>query len=119
MTFSRWKKLLEEPAGIGQVRTEVSMIDGVTFSLRVEVEELVAKTFGGKPKARLTERKIVTGNIQIPEGQGLMPERERSSAPFTLILNDGRELDFEIVERHSASAGYIIRGIADIRERQE
>jgi hypothetical protein len=119
VTFSRWKKLLEEPKGTGQVRTEDETVDGVSFSLRVEAEELVAKTFAGKPKARLIERKTVTGRIQIPEGSALVLKHGESSGPLTLVLNDGRELDFEIVERHSRSAEYIIKGIADIRRRPE
>lgn len=121
MTFSRWKKLLEEPEGTGQVRTEDETIDGVSFSLRVEAEELVAKTFAGKPKARLLETKSVTGRIQIPDGSEslLLPKQGKSSRPLTLVLDDGRELDFEIVERHSRSAEYIVRGIADIRRRPE
>lgn len=116
MTFSRWRKVIESPKGVGHVSLDNKPIAKVGYSLSVELEDLVAKTFGGKPKAYLKQTKFITGKISIMQGDiehdiGV----HDSSAQPTLLLEDERELDFRIVEPEPGGSEYEIQGIGDFR----
>jgi len=82
----------------------------------VELEEIIAKTFGGKPKARLGENKHITGRISISDGNIAIGEgTEDASDTLTLLMEDGREVDFYIVEHDQEGSEHLIRGKGDFR----
>jgi hypothetical protein len=116
MTFSRWRKVIESPDGVGRVSLDNKAIAEVGYSLSVELEDLVAKTFGGKPKAYLKQTKFITGNISVIQGNiehDIIAQGP--SAQLTLLLEDRRELDFRIVEPEPGGSEYEIQGIGDFR----
>ena len=116
MTLSRWRKPIETPYGAGQVSREGIVVATVNYALSVEVEELVAKTFGGQPKARLSERTVITGTVSVTDGDlGNDPDTGAASDVLTLLLEDGRALDFELAGPDSGDRVYSIRGTGDIR----
>jgi hypothetical protein len=116
MTLSRWRKVVETPEGLGQVSRGGTVVAAVRYALRVEVEELVAKTFGGHPKAQLGQRTLVTGRISISEGDPGHPAVGVTPAEtMTLLLEDGRALDFSIIDADAGSGEYVIEGSGDFR----
>ncbi len=95
MTFHRWDTVDETVQGGGQVRHKDKVIANATYNLRVQTEEITARSFS-KNETRFT-RKTVTGEVCLLDG-ALLPDDD-TGAPggsFTLVLDDGREVDFRV-----------------------
>lgn len=93
MTLHRWDKVDETAQGVGQVSQKGAVIANASYNLGIETEEVTARSFVMN-EARFA-RKTVTGEISLLDG-ALLPGDD-SAAPagrFTLILDDGREVDF-------------------------
>ena len=89
-------KTIETPEGIGQVLKEGKLVAKVNYNLSVEMLEIYAKSFGIPKETRL-ERKSVTGKISVLDGNiPLADSAAGVSGPFTLVLQDGRKVDFYI-----------------------
>ncbi len=120
MTLSRWRKVVETPEGTGQVSTENRVVAAVSYALRVEVEELVAKSFAGEPKSILRQDKFITGTMSVSDGDvNLGQSAEAAPSSLTLLLEDGRAVAFEVVHPDSGDGEYVIRGIGDFRQAQQ
>ncbi|MEE8469977.1 MAG: hypothetical protein V3S51_01465 [Dehalococcoidia bacterium] len=101
------------------MRFEGKAIAKVGYSLHVELEDLVAKTFNGRPKALLRQTKFITGRISVSEGDfGLGIAVQDSPDALTLLMDDGRELDFHIVDPALNGSEYLIQGSGDFRQIQ-
>lgn len=103
MTLSRGDKLVENLTGTGQIRRKGEIIAKASYRLYVEVEEITARSFG-KNEARF-HRRSVSGEISLLDGATLPGNDLTSpSGSFTLVLEDGREVDFRvescIIESH-------------------
>ena len=92
----RDRKLIEAPEGIGQVLKEGKVVAKVSYTLFVEMLETGAKSFGIPKETRL-KHKSVTGKISVLDGTiPLADSAAGVSGPFTLVLQDGRKVDFYI-----------------------
>ena len=95
----RDRKVIEAPEGIGQVLQEGKVIAKVSYTLFVEMLEIGAKSFGIPKETRL-KHKSVTGKISILDGSITLADSAAGlSGPFTLVLQDRREVDFFIDSR--------------------
>jgi hypothetical protein len=95
MTFHRWDTVDETTQGVGQVRQKGKVIADATYNLRIESEEITARSFSMN-ETRFT-RKTVTGEVCLLDGT-LLPD-DHTAVPggsFTLVLDDGREVDFRV-----------------------
>lgn len=120
MTLSRWRKVVETPEGTGRVTRGDDLVAKVAYALSVEQEELVARSFSGAPKAVLGQTRHVTGKISVSDGDlGPVQTTEASSGALTLLLEDGRALDFVVVDSDSGDSGYLIRGTEDLRQAEQ
>ena len=114
MTFSRWSKVLETPEGIGKVFHQAEVISNVKYNLRVEEEDLVAKSFNMKVITPLNTITKITGTISAINGDMAQYIGTKDN-PSTLTLNleDGRELDFSVIDPNPADGKYLIKGIGE------
>ncbi len=95
MTLHRGDKVVETPKGIGQVCRKGETIAQVNYSLRVETEEIIARSFG-RNEAHFS-RKSVTGEISLLDGAMLPGDNPTApSGSFTLVMEDGREVYFYV-----------------------
>jgi len=115
LTFSRWRKPVESLEGNGSVRVRGEVAAMVRYRLNVEVEDLVAKDFSGDPKALIKQMQVVSGTIALLEGTIDPPAADRVDASLTLLLEDGRELDFHIVRWEARDGEYLIQGDSELR----
>ena len=117
MTFSRWTSVIETPEGIGKVLKETESVADVKYALSVEVEELIVKTFRMQPKGLLEATNKITGKISATTGDiGSIAESSDASSLFTLLLADGREIDFSFVESEPVDGEYLIQCVSDFRQ---
>lgn len=117
MTLSRWSRVVETAEGTGEVRRDGERVAEVSYSLRVEIKEVVAKTFGGIPKARWGQERSINGNISVSGGDICTGDHSMaSSGLLTLVMDDGRELAFHVVEHDPVRGEYLIRGSGDFRQ---
>lgn len=95
MTLSRGDKLVENLTGTGQIRRKGEIIAQAGYRLYVEVEEITARSFG-QNEARF-HRRSVSGEITLLDG-AMLPGNDPAtpSGSFTLVLEDGREVDFRV-----------------------
>ena len=93
MTLSRGDKTIENLTGTGKVRRKGEVVARASYSLYVEVEEITARSFGTN-EARF-HRRSVSGEITLLDG-AMLPGDDPAvpSDSFTLVLEDGREVDF-------------------------
>jgi hypothetical protein len=57
----------------------------------------------------------VSGIIALLEGTIDPPAADRVDASLTLLLEDGRELDFRLVNREARDGEYLIQGDGEMR----
>ncbi len=113
MTFSRWKRLLESPEGTGGLLVDGRPAARVRYSLRIEVEDLVAKTFSGEPKALIRQIQTVSGRIGVTDGDADLPiEPDSQEHAVSLTLEDGRSIDIALVDFDPSNGEYIVRAEA-------
>jgi len=95
MTLHRWGKVEETAQGVGQVRRKGTVIASATYDLTIETEKITARSF-------LTDegsfvRKTAAGGISLLDGAVLPGDEHGNPAgSFTLVLDDGREVDFRV-----------------------
>lgn len=95
MTLSRGDKIVENLTGTGQVRGKGKVIAKAEYSLYIEAEEITARSFGTN-EARF-HRRSVSGETTILDGAMLPGDDPTApSGSFTLVLEDGREVDFRV-----------------------
>ncbi len=95
MTLHRGDKIVEILKGTGHVRRRGEAIARVSYNLCVEAEEITARSFG-ENEAHFS-RKSVTGEISLLDGDTLPGDNPADpSGSFTLVLEDGREVDFYV-----------------------
>ncbi len=117
MTFSHWTRVVETPEGNGKVLREAEAIADVKYSLNVEVEELIVKSFSMKPKGKVNETNKITGKISATNGDlSSIAKSSDASTQFTLSLADGREIDFSFVESEPVDGAYLIQCAEDFRQ---
>ncbi len=89
-------KVIETPQGVGHVLQEGRKVARVSYSLFVEMQVVGTKSFG-LPIEKHLQRKSVRGKISILDGHIPLPVNPSSvSGPFTLVLQDGRKVDFYV-----------------------
>jgi hypothetical protein len=89
-------KVVETPQGVGHVLQEGREVAKVSYSLFVEMQVVGTKSFG-IPVEKHLQRKSVRGKISILDGYIPLAANPSSvSGPFTLVLQDGRKVDFYI-----------------------
>jgi len=117
MTFSRWSRLIETLEGAGKVIHSDKAVADVKYSLRVEEEDLVAKSFNMKVITPLNTITKISGNITTVKGD-IAPYIGTRDNPAILTLNleDGRELDFSVVDSSPIDGNYLIKGIGEFTE---
>jgi hypothetical protein len=95
MTFHRWDTVNETAQGVGQVRRKDKVIADATYDIRVETEEITARSFSMN-EARFM-RRTVTGEVCLLDGT-LLPDDDTAvpGGSFILVLDDGREVDFRV-----------------------
>ena len=95
MTLSRGDKNTETLTGTGQIRRKGERIAQSGYCLNIEVEEITARSFG-KNEAHFS-RRTVSGEITLLDG-AMLPGDDPSSpsGSFTLVIEDGREVDFRV-----------------------
>jgi len=92
----RDRQLIEAPEGIGKVLKEGKEVAKVSYTLFVELLETGAKSFGISKETRL-RHKSVSGKISVLNGNITVATSAAGlSGPFTLVLQDGRKIDFFI-----------------------
>ena len=102
----RGRQLTEAPQGTGQVLKEGKEIAKVSYTLFVETLETGAKAFGISKETRL-KHKSVSGKIAVLEGNiTLASDAAGLSGPFTLVMQDGREVDF-FIDSHASSTDVV------------
>lgn len=117
MTFSNWTRVVEIPEGNGKVLKGAEAIADVKYSLNVEVEELIVKTFRMEPKGKVKETNKITGKISAVNGDlGSISKSSDNSSTFTLLLADGREIDFSFIESEPIDGEYLIQCAEDFRQ---
>ncbi|UCC61225.1 MAG: hypothetical protein JSV02_05245 [Dehalococcoidia bacterium] len=95
MTLSRGDKIIENLTGTGQVRRKGEIIAQACYCLYVEIEEITARSFGQNETH--FSRKNVNGEITLLDGAMLSGDNPATpSGSFTLVLKDGREVDFRV-----------------------
>lgn len=95
MTLHRGNKVVETLKGTGHVHRRDEAIARVSYNLRVEAEEITARSFG-ENEARFSH-KSVTGEISLLDSDTLPGDNPAApSGSFTLVLEDGREVDFYV-----------------------
>jgi hypothetical protein len=110
----RDRKVIEAPEGTGQVLREGKEVAKVSYALLVEMLETGAKSFGIPKETRL-KHKAVSGKISVLSGNIMLTaDAAGLSGPFTLVMEDGRKVDFFIDGRakgtNAAQHEYEIRG---------
>jgi hypothetical protein len=97
MTLSKGsREVLETPKGTGYVRRENQVVARVSYDLCVEIVEMFARPFRPGKQARLAH-KVVTGVLSVLEGELAPPGSPGArSGPFTLVMQDSREVDFHV-----------------------
>jgi hypothetical protein len=112
MTISRRREVVETLQGTGEVLKELQVITKVSYSLRIEKEEVYARTFDGKDEHML-DQKFLSGCISPLDGSIEARTRPSSTpdAPLALTLEDGRRFQFEVVEHDAVSGEYRIKGV--------
>jgi hypothetical protein len=115
VTFSRWRKPVESLEGNGRVSVRGEIAAMVHYRLDVEIEDLMAKTFSGEPKALIRQTQVVSGTITLLEGTIDPPVADRVGASLTLLLEDGRELDFHLMSWEARDGDYLIQGDGELR----
>ena len=97
MTLHRWETDIETPKGTGQIRRKGDVIGRADYELFIETQGITARSLPAGDKQTRFTRKLVTGQISLLDG-ALLPG-EDPTAPggsFTLVLEDGREVDFYV-----------------------
>jgi hypothetical protein len=95
MTLHRWGSSVEPLKRTGHVRRRDEVIAKASYDLRVEAEEITARSFV-KGEGRFI-RKSVTGEISLLDSNTLPDDNPTApSGSFTLVLEDGREVDFRV-----------------------
>ena len=112
MTISRRREVVETLQGTGEVQNDLRVMAKVRYSLRIEKEEVYARTFDGKDEHML-DQKFLSGCISPLDGD-LEAHTGTSSTPgppLVLTLEDGRRFQFEVVEHDPASDEHRIAGV--------
>ena len=112
MTISRRREVVETLQGTGEVLKELQVMAKVSYSLRIEKEEVYTRTFDGKDEHML-DQKFLSGCISPLDGN-LEARTGTSSTPDALLaltLEDGRRFQFEVVEHDAVSGEYRITGV--------
>ena len=112
MTISRRREVVETLQGTGEVLKGTQAVAKIRYSLRIEKEEVYARTFDGRDEHML-DQKFLSGCISPLDGS-LEARTGRSSSsdtPLALTLEDGRRFRFEVVDHDVVSGEYRIRGV--------
>ena len=88
MATMRKYKHLESPEGIGEVWEKDKIIARVNYSLYVQQEIIIMKSFDTTDEAE--GMKSISGSISVIEGEKHLFGRDR----LTLNMQDGRKIDF-------------------------
>ena len=112
MTISRRREVVETLQGTGEVLRETQVLAKTRYSLRIEKEEVYARTFDGKDEHML-DQKFLSGCISPLDGslEASAGTCSTSDAALDLTLEDGRRFRFEVVEHDAVSGEYRIRGV--------
>ena len=101
------QRVVEELRGVGTVMSGEEKIAEVTYYLQETQEFIIVRSQSATE--HLPGIKDTRGSLSVTSG-GKIPFRRD---PLTLILEDGRRLDFILT--HSGSAGYQITGSGGIQ----
>jgi len=97
MTLSRGDRIVETLTGTGQIRRRGDIIAQAGYSLCVEEEEITARSLESQSQEARLSRRCVTGEISLLDGATLPGDNPTApSGSFTLILEDGRTVDFRV-----------------------
>lgn len=109
MTFSRWTKIVETPQGTGTIFDGTKAIKDVKYDLIVEVEDFVAKSFNMKKVTPLKSTTRIKGTISaVKKDITSYIGSAESPASLKLVLEDGREIYFSVVDPTPIDGKYLI-----------
>lgn len=96
MTLRREREVVGTLKGTGQVRRKGKVIAEASYSLSIEKGTTIAKSFKGDKQTRLAY-KTVRGYVTVLNGD-IVPGGSVKTpfGPFTLVMEDGREVDFYV-----------------------
>ena len=97
MTLRREREVIDTLKGTGQVRRKGEVIAEASYSLSIEKGATIAKSFKGDRQTRLAH-KSVSGEVTVLSGNIVPGGVKTPCGPFTLVIEDGREVDFYIDE---------------------
>ncbi len=95
MTLHRWGKVEETARGVGQIRRSGTVIASASYDLEIDTEKITARSFLVDEGSFV--HKAASGVISLLDGVVLPGDEHGNPAgSFTLVLDDGREVDFGV-----------------------